>query len=259
MASVIYYKFKSNKNFAQIVFESSEMPLWEFKYEIITQRRMNSKDFDLVFYDHESGETIQDEYTAIQRNSYIVVQRIPIWMSNNTIQPRNRKTEQFSNKKVVREPPESYTCFRCGNKGHFIQYCPTNNDPNFDILKIRKPSGIPKDFLEKVEGNLNGTSAILVTDDGFVKAKPQTQEWARKGNARKYVGEIPDEFRCPNCHGILNNPMLTDCGHLYCDGCILYNSKCIVCTKIVKRTIFNEKMSEEIKKYLQYDNYEDNV
>lgn len=250
MPSVINYKFKSNKNFAQIEFENNEMPLWELRYEIITQRRMNSKDFDLLFFDHETSEAILDEYTTIPRNSYIIVHRIPIWMSKNTAQVRDRKSAQFSVKKVIREPPESYICFRCGNKGHFIQYCPTNNDPNFDIVKIRKPSGIPKDFLERVEGNLSGTSAMLITDDGFVKARPQTQEWARKGHSAKFVGDIPEGLRCPNCQGILKNPMTANCGHSYCDGCIQYNAKCLICSKLVKKTNFNTEIADTIKKHI---------
>lgn len=31
--------------------------------------------------------------------------------------------------------------------GHFIQHCPTNGDPNFDIKKVKPPTGIPKSML----------------------------------------------------------------------------------------------------------------
>ena len=32
-------------------------------------------------------------------------------------------------------PPPSYTCHRCGEKGHYIQHCPTNDDPDFDQVR----------------------------------------------------------------------------------------------------------------------------
>lgn len=31
--------------------------------------------------------------------------------------------------------------------GHFIQHCPTNGDPNYDVRKAKPPTGIPKSML----------------------------------------------------------------------------------------------------------------
>lgn len=31
--------------------------------------------------------------------------------------------------------------------GHFIQHCPTNGDPTFDIKRVKPPTGIPKSML----------------------------------------------------------------------------------------------------------------
>lgn len=31
--------------------------------------------------------------------------------------------------------------------GHFIQHCPTNGDPSFDIKRVKPPTGIPKSML----------------------------------------------------------------------------------------------------------------
>lgn len=31
--------------------------------------------------------------------------------------------------------------------GHFIQHCPTNGDPNYDIKRVKPPTGIPKSML----------------------------------------------------------------------------------------------------------------
>ncbi|KAK3064604.1 Protein mpe1, partial [Teratosphaeriaceae sp. CCFEE 6253] len=45
--------------------------------------------------------------------------------------------------------PPGYTCHRCGEKGHWIQACPTNNDPTFDGRpKFRRTTGIPRSMLK---------------------------------------------------------------------------------------------------------------
>lgn len=250
MASVIHYRFKSAKDYSEIAFESTGLPLWELKYEIVSQRKMASKDFDLLFFDAETDEQIVDEYAQIPRNSRIIVHRIPAWMSKNSIQIRERKTEQIASKKFLKEPPENYVCFRCGNKGHFIQHCPTNSNKDFDILKVMKPSGIPRDFLEKVSGSAEGTSAMLVTDDGFVKARPQTQEWTRHGNVLKGLGAIPQELRCANCHGLLVRPIITNCMHSYCEGCIQVGDKCDVCAKMVSRVTYDKQKGTLVDSFL---------
>lgn len=250
MASVINYRFKSYRDYSTIAFEGTSIPLWELKYEIVTHLKMNSKDFDLLFFDAETEDELTDEYTQISRNSHILVHRIPAWMSKNVFQLREKKPDSTAaSRKYYREPPENYVCFRCGNKGHFIQHCPTNNDRTFDIVKIRKPSGIPRDFLERVEGSLEGSSAMLVTESGFVKAKPQTQEWAKHGIASRGRGQIPPELKCPECNFILNNPVCTNCMHHFCEDCVRIDDKCVVCGEIISKISFDEEKNQAVKQY----------
>lgn len=40
------------------------------------------------------------------------------------------------------------------DSGHFIQHCPTNGDPNYDVKRVKPPTGIPK-------------SMLMATPDGF--------------------------------------------------------------------------------------------
>lgn len=250
MTSVIYYRFKSYKDFSALSFEGSSLSLWELKYEIVTQRKMASKDFDLLFFDNDTEEQFKDEYCQISRNSYIVVHRIPAWMSKNGFQLRERKSDNQTAKKFHREPPESYVCFRCGNKGHFIQHCPTNNDKNFDIVKIRKPSGIPKDFLVKVEGDLEGSGAMLVTQEGFVKANPQTQEWKRQKTKYREITEIPDNLKCSYCCRLTKDPVRTNCGHIFCEGCIQIDDKCSICLKYISKIYIDDDISNKVRDFL---------
>ncbi|KAI5170511.1 hypothetical protein PAEPH01_1494 [Pancytospora epiphaga] len=250
MVSSVHYRFRSNKEYSQVYFESSGIPLWELKYEITSRRRMGSRDFDLLFYDAETEEQIEDEYTNIPRNSYIIVHRIPLWMSKNAMQALQRKAEQTQSKRQMKEPPENYVCFRCGNKGHFIQHCPTNSDRSYDIVKVRKPSGIPKDFLEKVTDEGDGANSMLATEDGFVKAKPQRQEWMKHGIAIRGLEAIPQALKCSSCAGLLSRPVITNCGHHFCERCIHTGSKCIVCSKSVTRVNYDSKMSLKVDQFL---------
>jgi E3 ubiquitin-protein ligase RBBP6 len=49
--------------------------------------------------------------------------------------------------------------------GHFIQHCPTNGDPNFDIKRVKQPTGIPRSMLMvNPQGSYalpNGSVAVL--------------------------------------------------------------------------------------------------
>lgn len=108
-------------------------------------------------------------------------------------------------------PPSGYICYRCGQKGeplrasariqracltsrslppgHWIQECPTNNDPAYDNRpRIKRTTGIPKSFLMEVnrpapgtkddeeegEDGVNGVKAgvMITADGGFVVARP---------------------------------------------------------------------------------------
>ena len=74
----------------------------------------------------------------------------------------------------VKPPPPGYTCFRCGEKGHFINACPTIGDKDFDNKpKIKKATGIPSMFLKTISNKDEFEGAMMVTQDGdLVQAVP---------------------------------------------------------------------------------------
>ncbi|TBU20834.1 DWNN domain-containing protein [Hamiltosporidium tvaerminnensis] len=260
MSSSINYRFRSMKNFAKINFEGNSLPLWELRSEIITQKKITSKDFDLIFYDAETNEEINDEYQPIYRNSQIIIERIPAWMSKNrnityVVKSEDKQKsirDTSSVKKYFKPPPPNYVCFRCGQKGHFIQHCPTNQDKNYDILRIRKPTGIPKAFLVPVKDEeIPPTAAMLVTPEaGYVKAQPQTHEW-QKISSKTSEYDISNDLKCSKCKFILNNPVKTDCNHKYCDGCIFIGDRCTVCDNIVSNLSDDLKTKFKIEKFFE--------
>jgi hypothetical protein len=61
-------------------------------------------------------------------------------------------------------PPPNYKCHRCGQSGHYIQQCPTNDDPQFDHRKLKHAVGIPKSALRLVEAPVYDADRGLADD-----------------------------------------------------------------------------------------------
>jgi protein MPE1 len=176
---------------------------------------------------------------------------------NANTQSWKAEQEAMSHKPVIRsfnkqaavpdKPlPPGYICHRCGEKGHWIQACPTNNDPNFDNRpKFRRTTGIPRSFLKVVEkptevgedGKIDVSKlpqGVMYTANGeWVIAEPDKATWDKiqeKQNAAaekaKEAKEDDKELRergleCPIHKGAFNEPMKTPCcGKTYCRDCI---------------------------------------
>ena len=142
--------------------------------------------------------------------------------------------------------PPGYICHRCGEKGHWIQACPTNNDPNFDGRpKFRRTTGIPRSFLKVVEkptevgedGKIDVSKlpqGVMYTANGeWVIAEPDKATWDKiqeKQNAAtekaKEAASGDQELRdrgleCSIHKGMFVEPTKTPCcGKTYCRDCI---------------------------------------
>jgi protein MPE1 len=135
-------------------------------------------------------------------------------------------------------PPQGYVCHRCNEKGHWIQECPTNLDPNFENRpRIKRTTGIPKTFLKRAdkplfddegEGKSNG---VMVDADGeYVVFEPDSKSWATyqaKANASEgdvYSQPLSTEHKdweCQICGKLAKDATRTPCcKKLFCDECI---------------------------------------
>lgn len=225
MVSVINYRFASLKSFSKISFEGSGLQAWELKSEIIAQKQMLSEDFDLQLLESDTNLEIADDQ-MVYRNSSVIVKRIPLWMAKSTTM---RDLQSIKHKKTFKQPPPNYTCFRCGQKGHYIQFCPTNHDKAYDIVRIRKPTGIPKAFLVPTSSDQIPESASkLVTTEGLVEVQPQTREWDRVRENIKTA--VPTNFVCVICNTGCSDPVKVDCGHRFCDACVEIGDRCVFCS-----------------------------
>ncbi|CAO2822383.1 unnamed protein product [Amaranthus hypochondriacus] len=116
-------------------------------------------------------------------------------------------------------PPQGYICHRCKVPGHFIQHCPTNGDPTYDIKKVKPPTGIPKSMLVATpDGSYalpSGTSAVLKPNEAAFEKEIEGLPSTRS------VGDLPPELHCPLCKEVMKDAVLTSkcCFQSFCDKC----------------------------------------
>lgn len=127
-------------------------------------------------------------------------------------------------------PNPSYVCFRCGQKGHFINNCPTIGDKEFDRPKLKRTTGIPKCFLKAANTEQAKEGGVMVNQNGdLVVVQPNEQEWKKMTSKVGTVFNediynavpVPDNLRCPLCEKIFKDAVsIPCCGKSYCDECI---------------------------------------
>ncbi|KAI8851519.1 DWNN domain-containing protein, partial [Chytridium lagenaria] len=230
--SVVFYKFRSAKDFDQAVFDGTGISVFDLKREIIVNKKLGKgTDFDIAVYNAQTNEEYVDDSVIIPRNTSILVNRNPAsrpgkgtaqrYLNNampmqsgpgggtkpapapapaaSTADLENMTEEEriqamFSTQDSQwqqdlekmstkfgggfqnfqnRAPRPGYICYRCGQKGHFINQCPTIGDKEFDRPKLKRTTGIPRIFLKPVEDKNSAGAGVMVTQNGeFVVAAP---------------------------------------------------------------------------------------
>ncbi|KAJ6827074.1 E3 ubiquitin ligase PQT3-like [Iris pallida] len=117
-------------------------------------------------------------------------------------------------------PPVGYICYRCKVPGHFIQHCPTNGDSNYDIRKVKAPTGIPKSMLMATPDG-----SYMLPSGAVAVLKPNQSAFDKEVEglpSNRPVIDLPPEFRCPLCKEVMKDAVLTGkcCFSSFCDKCI---------------------------------------
>ncbi|KAI9592000.1 hypothetical protein BDF19DRAFT_452841 [Syncephalis fuscata] len=169
-----------------------------------------------------------------------------------------------------REPPPNYVCYRCGEKGHFINHCPTNGDPAFDRPRLRRTTGIPKSFLKAIDKPTDKKSGVMVTDvGGFVVATPDSNAWEKHvamHRAAVTAGDVhertdaPPELSCVICKGLMRDAVSTPCCDAQgCEECLSKtlrenNMTCTQCgapEQSVDLLVPNYRLRDAVDQYLR--------
>ncbi|KAL5712602.1 RING-type E3 ubiquitin transferase [Ranunculus cassubicifolius] len=157
-------------------------------------------------------------------------------------------------------PPPGYICHRCKVPGHFIQHCPTNGDPNYDVKRTKPPTGIPKSMLvPTTDGSYalpNGSVAVMRPNEAAFEKEIEGLPSTRS------ITDIPPELRCPLCKEVMQDAVLTSkcCFKSFCDKCIrnhIISKSACVCgaTNVLADDLLpNRTVRETINRFLESTN-----
>ena len=171
-------------------------------------------------------------------------------------------------------PPPGYICYRCQKKGHWIQACPTNDDPDFKpMARAKRTTGIPRSFLKTVEKPVDEEDArgVMLNADGeYVQVMTDNKTWQKfqeKAIATKAQAANADAankearelgFECPIDNRMFVDPVKTPCcGKTYCHDCIenaladrdLVCPNCSTDGVLIDDLAADEEMIQKIKAY----------
>ncbi|KAF2791661.1 DWNN-domain-containing protein [Melanomma pulvis-pyrius CBS 109.77] len=172
------------------------------------------------------------------------------------------------------EPPPGYVCYRCQKKGHWIQACPTNDDPDFKpVARAKRTTGIPRSFLKTVEKPTDEDDArgVMLNADGeYVQVMADTKTWekfqektkeakARAANIEAANMEVAERgLICPIGNHIFIYPVKTPCcGKTYCHDCIeptlvsgdLVCPNCSTAPVLIDDLVTDQEMVKKIRAY----------
>ncbi|KAJ2747091.1 Retinoblastoma-binding protein [Coemansia sp. BCRC 34301] len=132
-------------------------------------------------------------------------------------------------------PPPHYICHLCGKPGHWIYSCSLIGQPGEGTGKVtghrvKRTTGIPKSFLQKVD-NIEDVGNALVTSDGtLVVAAANEAAWNRAQKMSRNViatdelidpSIIPDAIKCNICRRIARDAVTAPCCKtVFCSACI---------------------------------------
>ncbi|CAH8875069.1 unnamed protein product [Trichobilharzia szidati] len=132
-------------------------------------------------------------------------------------------------------PPVAYVCHKCNQPGHWIHNCPGVRDKTGKILdakSVKRPTGIPQDFLLEVEAGTpgaylgkSGKYMVPIKDaEAYAQGKKDKRPFSVEENP-PYVPQEktpPKQLTCPLCNKLFNDAVLVSCcGTTFCNECIM--------------------------------------
>ncbi|KAI9826190.1 MAG: hypothetical protein M1826_006705 [Phylliscum demangeonii] len=281
MSSSVFFKFKSQKEPSRVPFDGTGISAFELKRAIIEISQLgDGTDFDLAIYNDDTNEGLEEEVlldTCLQQQD--MANATPVYRAAGA------KGKPNSGPVPNHTPPSGYICYRCGEKGHWIQECPTNKDPNFDGRpRVKRTTGIPRSFLRTVakpailsgDDSTDGTpqpSGVMVNAEGeFVVAEPDKASWEQyqmKTKQSTIANEVTESsnrelqergLQCPTDKRLFIDPTKTPCcKRTYCNDCITNaliegDLTCPGCQSegiLIDDLVPDKEVAAEVKAYLK--------
>ncbi|VDN97881.1 unnamed protein product [Rodentolepis nana] len=175
-------------------------------------------------------------------------------------------------------PPPHYVCHKCNQEGHWIHECPGIKDSRGNLLDsktVKRPTGIPQDFLVRVEPGTpgayldkNGRYMVPIKDaEAYLQSKKEKRPFSIEENPPYVPPEkpVPSEgLLCPLCKNICKAAVLvTCCGTSFCSECITNycfvdgHQKCPKCgepkEKLESSIVENTSLRRAIEDFLLID------
>ena len=124
-----------------------------------------------------------------------------------------RPVAPFTNQPA--KPGPFYVCHRCGEKGHFIKFCPTNGNPQFDLSnrKAKKSTGIPNTLLDPMTDGMDPNQDVFELPNGQKVVRKEDFSALQKNFKRI---PIPEELTCRLCHSAPVQAVVTRCCNESC-------------------------------------------
>ena len=78
------------------------------------------------------------------------------------------------------QPPPGYVCHRCGESGHYIQHCPASADSDLSVIRVKRPTGIPRSMLKTIDAPQEGGTELQLPGGKFVTLAADEREFTKE-------------------------------------------------------------------------------
>ncbi|XVF18344.1 hypothetical protein REPUB_Repub11eG0013600 [Reevesia pubescens] len=268
MAPVVYYKFKSSRDYHSIPIDAPFISVSAFKAQIFASKLYGTgKDFDLLISHAQTDEEYADGSSLIPANSSLLVRRVPGKPQLPIVIAEEKEKQNIENNPssvVMNGPQEEEKGFDFHDFGLDFNSIPKNStvnprnthckedktDDRFKFLAVKEfgKTKIPPQGYVCRRCKAAGHYIQHCPTNGdprfdFKTVKPATgistaSSASSSTSSGRVVENILPEFCCPLCKKIMKNAALAKCCFAsFCDKCIrdriVSKSVCVCQRKIV--------------------------
>ncbi|WAQ95660.1 RBBP6-like protein [Mya arenaria] len=226
-----------------------------------------SKKMKWAAFRKETQQAIQEAESGSYNTDKLKQSSDPANASSSEIekiaQMMKQSTKDFDpanyNYKVPKGTPStSYTCFKCGKGGHYIQNCPNtdaegaSNSPSEFAQRIKRPTGIPMEHMLVVNEPLPGTyqthtgqyTVPKIDAEAYATGKKERPPFLPEPAGKRMVVKqkpVPKELKCPLCGDMARDAVLLESDDHICPSCDSMNVSPdgLIANQMLRRAVTN--------------------